>query len=101
MKEKSRTQLRPALAGGPGAGLFDDEPAAAGLATVTHGAYAEQLPVAEMTVAEVRQRFRDRLDIHPQALALIDANFVDDSTRVRAGQLLTFVRPSGEKGRAS
>jgi hypothetical protein len=53
-----------------------------------------------MNVSEVRRRFQDRLDIHPEAIALLDGNPVDDTTRVGAGQMLMFVRPSGEKGGA-
>jgi hypothetical protein len=69
------------------------------MVTVTHAPYMEQLPVAEMTVSQVRSRFRDRLDIHPEAMAVLDGNPVDDATTVRAGQTLTFVRQAGEKGR--
>jgi hypothetical protein len=68
------------------------------MATVTHGPYAEVLPIAEMTVSQVRSRFRDRLDIHPEAMAMLDGNPVDDTTTVRAGQTLMFIRQSGEKG---
>jgi hypothetical protein len=69
------------------------------MAMVTHGPYAEALPVAEMTVSQVRSRFQDRLDIHPEAMAMLDGNPVDDATTVRAGQTLMFMRQSGEKGR--
>jgi hypothetical protein len=99
MQERTRRQqraARPDSAGGP----FDDTEPVAGMATVAHGPYAERLPVAEMNVSEVRRRFQDRLDIHPEAIALIDGNPVDDTTRVGAGQMLMFVRPSGEKGGA-
>jgi hypothetical protein len=69
------------------------------MATVTHGPFAEQLPVSEMTVSQVRSRFRDRLDIHPEAMAMLDGSPVDDATTVRAGQTLMFIRQAGEKGR--
>ena len=97
MQEKNRRQLRPTYTPS-GGGLFDDVAAAAGMATVSHGPYAERLPVAELPVAEVRRRFQDRLDIHPEAIALLDGNPVDDATRVGEGQMLMFVRPAGEKG---
>ena len=71
---------------------------AAGEVLVSHGTYLERLPVVGMTVGEVRSRSQDRLDIHPDATALVDGNPVDDSTRLLAGQTLMFVRPSGEKG---
>jgi hypothetical protein len=83
----------------PGGDFFDDPASEPGMATVTHGPFAEQLPVAEMTISQVRSRFQDRLDIHPQALAMLDGNPVDDDTTVRAGQTLMFIRQAGEKGR--
>lgn len=99
MQEKRRARARTMLA--PAGGGFDDagpgSSAPEGV-TVTHGPYAETLPVAEMTVAEIRRRFHDRLDIHPQAAAFIDGVAADEDTTVRAGQLLMFVRRSGEKG---
>jgi len=81
MQEQHRQRTREGGAG-PGSGLFDDPGAAAGMATVTHGPYAEVLPIAEMTISQVR------------------GNPADDATTVRAGQTLTFVRQSGEKGRS-
>jgi hypothetical protein len=67
--------------------------------TVSHGPFAEDLPVAGMTISQVRSGFSDRLDIHPQAMALIDGNPVDDTTTLRAGQTLMFIRQAGEKGK--
>jgi hypothetical protein len=98
MQEQHRQRTRQGGIG-PGSGLFDDPGAAPGTATVTHGPYAEVLPIAEMTVSQVRSRFRDRLDIHPEARAMLDGNPVDDTTTVRAGQTLMFIRQAGEKGR--
>ena len=97
MEERRRARMRretPAPGGDP----FDNLEVAAGMATVAHGPYAERLPVAELSVAEVRRRFQDRLDVHPEAIALLDGDPVDDATRLRAGQMLTFIRPAGEKG---
>ena len=65
---------------------------------VACGPYAEQLPVARMTVGEIRARFRDRLDIDSRAVAVLDGQDVNDQTVVRAGQVLSFVQRSGEKG---
>ena len=98
MQERQRQRIGPA--GVPtGSSFFDDSAAGAGMATVTHGPYMEQLPVAEMTVSQVRSRFRDRLDIHPESMAMLDGSPVDDATTVRAGQTLMFIRQAGEKGR--
>ena len=66
--------------------------------TVCHGPYAEELPVGNMSVGAIRERFSDRLDIDPESQAIVDGNEVDENTVVRAGQLLTFVRKAGEKG---
>jgi hypothetical protein len=51
-----------------------------------------------MTVRQIRERFGDRLDIDPQSQAILDGNEVNETTVVRTGQLLTFVRKAGEKG---
>ena len=66
--------------------------------TVSHGPYMERLPVGNMTVGEIRTRFSDRLDIDPQSQAIVDGQEVGDNTRVRHGQMLTFVHKAGEKG---
>jgi hypothetical protein len=97
MQERQRQRFGPA-GPSPGSGFFDDPETGARTVTVTHGAFSEELPVAEMTVSEVRSRFGDRLDIHPQALGIIDGSPVGDDTTIRAGQTLMFVRLSGEKG---
>lgn len=86
---------------GAGPGGLDDIFAGgngSGLATVSHAPYAEQLPVGNMSVAEVRSRYRDRFDIDPHSQAILDGAEVGDDTIVRAGQTLMFVRRAGEKG---
>jgi hypothetical protein len=97
MREQTLIQQQSlSLGGSP---LDDDEGAdAGGLVTVLHAPYAEQLPVGELSVREVRERFRDRLDIHPEAVAFVDGHPVDDDTVVNEGQRLMFMRPAGEKG---
>ena len=97
MQEQYRQRTRLAIVG-PGGGPFDDLGATPGTATVIHAPYSEELPIAEMMVSQVRSRFRDRFDIHPEARAILDGDPVDDTTTVRAGQTLMFVRHSGEKG---
>jgi hypothetical protein len=67
-------------------------------ATVSHGPYLERLPVASMSVGEIRARFADRLDIDPQSQAVIDGHEVGENTIVKVGQHITFVRKAGEKG---
>ena len=97
MQERERQRIGPA-GPSPGSGFFDDPDAGTRMATVTHAPFTEELPVAEMTISQVRSRFRDRLDIHPEAMAMLDGNPVDDATTVQAGQTLMFIRQAGEKG---
>ncbi|MBW2274720.1 MAG: hypothetical protein JRG96_15745 [Deltaproteobacteria bacterium] len=95
---QERTQIRPNRE--IGGSVFDDEESeeSGGLVTVLHAPYTEELPVGEMNVREVRTRFRDRLDIHPEAVAFVDGSPVDDDTIVHEGERLMFMRPAGEKG---
>ena len=92
---------RPGSGGSGGSGGMwdqgDNDPAAA-MATVTHGPYAEQIPVADMTVSQIRQRYGDRFDIDPDSLPYIEGEPVGDDTIVQSGQVLMFARRAGEKG---
>jgi hypothetical protein len=65
---------------------------------VSSGPYAEELPVGQSTVGEIRRRFRDRFDIDPNGQAILDGVIVDDHAVVRAGQVLAFAWHTGEKG---
>ena len=67
--------------------------------SVTHGPFAENLPLAGMTVGEIRARYRDRFGLDPHAQATLDGEPVAGDTIVRAGQTLSFVHRVGEKGR--
>jgi len=78
--------------------VFSGTPSAGGSATVCHGPYLERLPVTNMTVRDIRDRFRDRLDIDPESQAFVDGNEADEDTVIRDGQLVTFIRRAGEKG---
>lgn len=93
-----RQQERP----GPGGlgSIFGGGDAPNGMATVTSGTHVESLPVGGMTVGEIRRRFRDRLDLAPNSQATVDGRDATDQTVVRAGQLVDFIRPGGEKGAA-
>ena len=84
--------------GGPSG--FDDIVGDGGPGTVTvhSGVHAEPLPVGNMSVGEIRRRFADRMEIDPNSTAQIDGRDVDPHTIVRPGQMLSFVRSSGEKG---
>ena len=86
---------------GGGASLFDDAPECQLPVTVSSGPYAEQLPVGNLPVGEIRRRFRDRFDLDAHSQAVLDGHDVGDEVIVRPGQALMFVRRAGEKGRSS
>lgn len=76
--------------------MFGDN-AGTGMVTVTHGLHQEQLPVANLTVGQIRQRLADRFDLG-DGRAQIDGRDVNDDEVVRSGQSLMFVHRAGEKG---
>jgi len=95
-QQEVRPRERHGGVGEGGGGDFDAQPL--GNVTVAHGVYRMDVPIREMSVAELRQRMADQLDIHPDSVAMLDGRHVGDETTVRAGQRLTFVRRAGEKG---
>ena len=102
MKEKSRPIREIFGSGAQASGdIFAVGAADGAVVTVAHGPYAEQLPVGNMSVREIRTRYRDRFDIDPHSVAVLDGGLVDDDTLVRAEQTLMFIRRAGEKGCAA
>lgn len=96
MKEKKRTESSstppPATGfGGSGAPLNPN-------VSVSSGPYAEDLPIAGMTVGEVRKKFADRFDIASKAQAIINGNAAKDDVVLQPGEALMFVQHAGEKG---
>lgn len=81
-------------------GLFDEQgdDANSTSAIVISGPYMEALPVAGLTVAQVRERMGERLDIDPRSIAVIDGRDVSDNTVVRPSSTLVFMTRAGEKG---
>lgn len=82
---------------------FDDPYAAAATApggnvNVVHGCYGHSFPLAGMTVGEARAQLEERMNIDPDAVAVLDGNDVDDEALLAEGQVLTFVKHAGEKG---
>ncbi len=96
-----RERLRPAgFSGGPDLG--DDDFATATLAEgsvdVIHGVYAHSLPLAGMTVRQARSELTERMNIAPDALAVVDGIESSEDYVLHEGQVLNFVKPAGEKG---
>ena len=98
MNERIRPDPERHGAPGGAASLFDEAPDCQLSVTVSSGPYAEQLPVGNMAVGEIRRRFRDRFDLDPHSQAVLDGNDVGDDAVVRPGQSLMFSRRAGEKG---
>ena len=87
--------------GGPTAVAEPDESpaAAAGSVSVVHGVYAHSFPLAGLHVRDARGQLEERMNIDPDAIAVVDGNEVDEDTVLVEGQMLTFVKHAGEKGR--
>jgi hypothetical protein len=68
--------------------------------SVIHGVYAHDLPLAGMTVGQARMEVSERLNIDPAAVAVLDGDEVPEHTVLVEGQVLNFVKRSGEKGAA-
>ncbi len=99
MTERTRpAQLRDSLFPGGGAGDPFGAALQSGLVGVSCGPHSDHLPLAGRTVAQVRARFGAHFDIDPRAEAVVGGQPVAEDTVLRAGQLLSFSRPAGEKG---
>jgi hypothetical protein len=88
---------------GSGPTPFSDEfesgtAVADGRVEVIHGVYAHSLPLAGMTIGQARSELEDRLNIDPDAIAVLDGRQVTDDTIVTEGSVLNFVKAAGEKG---
>ena len=81
-----------------GSGGFDSDDEQDLSVTITSGIYLETLPLANLTVGHIRNKFRTRFEIDSAAVALINGNTVKESTIVRTGDCLIFVKRAGEKG---
>jgi hypothetical protein len=69
-----------------------------GRVDVIHGVYAHSLPLAGRTIAEARKELEDRMNIAPEAVAVVDGTEVDEEEILRENQVLNFMSPAGEKG---
>jgi len=96
----AETLTRPSFVGRP-AKTDDFEPtehSLAGNIGVVHGIYTHQVPLAGMTIRRARAELSERLNIAPDAIALVDGNEAGDDFVLTAGQVLNFVKDAGEKG---
>jgi hypothetical protein len=69
-----------------------------GRVDVIHGVYAHSLPLAGMTVRQARTELEERMNIDPEALAVVDGLETEEESVLREGQVLNFLTPAGEKG---
>lgn len=86
--------------GGPVA-FADDEPSAAapaGDVSVVHGVYAHSYPLAGLRVRDARNHLEERMNIDPDAVAIVNGNEAGEDTMLAEGQVLTFIKHAGEKG---
>jgi hypothetical protein len=84
---------------GRGGTPFDVDDVLANMANViSPSGQRESLPVAGLTVGEIRRRLADRLNIDPTAQAMVGSHDVGDDVVVQPGEYLLFRRMAGEKG---
>jgi hypothetical protein len=98
---KTEALRREALSTGPepdGDEFATAAEARTGRVDVVHGVYAHSLPLAGMTVRLARLELEDRMNIDPEAVAVLDGAEANEDTVLRQGQVLNFVTPAGEKG---
>ena len=79
----------------------DDEQAVAtavGDVSVVHGVYAHSYPLAGLRVRDARNHLEQRMNIDPDAVAIVDGDEASEDTMLAEGQVLTFVKHAGEKG---
>jgi hypothetical protein len=102
MIERIRSQSRESVERhGSGPAPAGADPLANLAYVISPGGRRESLPVAGMTVGEIRRRLADRLNIDPSAQAMIGARDVAADVVLQAGENLFFRRAAGEKGRGA
>jgi len=69
-----------------------------GTVEVYGGMENEWLPLAGLTVGEIRRRIRTRHGLDAEAVAMLHGRRVGDDVVVRQGERVSFLRQSGEKG---
>lgn len=97
----SLQRLRPPAATVPGPDPQPDDVVVGGSrgsVHVSHGVYSHSHPLAGMTVRRARAELAERMNIAPDAAAVVDGQEVGDDTVLHEGAALMFVRHAGEKG---
>lgn len=85
---------------GPGFGFgFDDGSSNPLSVNVGCGPYNENLPVAGMTGAEIRKKFKTRLGIADESVMVVNGADFDEKNIVEAGAMVQFIHKAGEKGK--
>ncbi len=85
---------------GPTATLEEDiaTPVSGGSVSVVHGVYAHSFPLAGLRVHDARAHLEERMNVAPDATAVVDGVEAGEDTVLAEGQVLTFVKHAGEKG---
>ena len=97
----TETVQKERLVAGPdafGDGFAAPKAAVTGRVEVIHGVYAHSLPLAGMTVRQARAELEDRMNIDPEAVAVIDGLEATEDAVLTEGQVLNFLKAAGEKG---
>ncbi len=91
----------PSTGRGPASDPFEPLSASQGSVEVIHGVYSHTMPLVGMSIDQVRGELSDRMHIDPEAVAVVDGEPVSEELVLAEGQVLTFVKPAGEKGAGS
>ncbi len=82
----------------PSTDPFESFSASQGQVEVIHGVHSHTMPLAGMSVDQVRAELSDRMHIDPEAVAVVNGEPVNEDFVLGEGQVLTFVKAAGEKG---
>ncbi len=82
----------------PSTDPFESFSASQGQVEVIHGVYSHTMPLAGMSVDQVRVELSDRMHIDPEAVAVVNGEPANEDFVLAEGQVLTFVKAAGEKG---
>jgi hypothetical protein len=66
---------------------------------VSSGANTQDMELAGKTIAEVKQELKDVLNISDDANAVISGDNVETTYVLQNGDVLEFIKKSGDKGR--